>query len=107
MKPKLILIAGMLWFCIAAVGQDIPITWDESALASMQAPLRDPSRKPEHMSYATYNRIPVLVVYKTYLVYVPGWELADYMDRLSQVCGEIPAGGKTFRIDPTSKAFHS
>src|SRR5947209_9875939 len=84
-----ILVAGLFSFCAAAIGQTIPITWDEAALASMQTPLRDPSRTPKHMSSDTYNRIPLLIVYKTYPVYAPGREPAGYIERLRELEPEI------------------
>jgi hypothetical protein len=70
-------------------GQNIPTTWDEAALASMQTPLRDPTRTPKHMSSSAYNRLPVVIVYKTYPVYAPGREPAGYMDRLRKLDPEI------------------
>ena len=83
-RSMTILIAGLFVFCVTAPGQTLPVTWDETALASMQTPLRDPTRTPKHMASATYNRIPALVFYKTYPVYAPGREPAGYMDRLRQ-----------------------
>ena len=59
-RPMTILIAGLFVFCVTAPGQTLPVTWDETALASMQTPLRDPTRTPKHMASATYNRIPAL-----------------------------------------------
>ena len=55
----------------------------------MQTPLREPSRTPKHMTAGTYNRIPVLPIYKTYPVYAPGREPAGYMERLRELEPEI------------------
>lgn len=79
------LLSGLLFLWTATCpGQTIPITWDEAALASMQTPLRDPSRTPKHMSSGDYNQIRALVFYKTYPVYATGREPAGYMERLLQ-----------------------
>jgi mono/diheme cytochrome c family protein len=81
-----VLAVGIFLVCIASsLGQTIPSAWDEAALASMQTPLREPSRTPKHMTSGTYNRIPVLPIYKTYPVYAPGREPADYMERLREL----------------------
>src|SRR5260370_11543454 len=85
-----VLAAGFFSICIASSpGQTIPTAWDEAALASMQTPLRDPTRTPKHLSSGAYNRIPALTVYKTYPVYAPGREPAGYMERLRGLEPEI------------------
>ena len=73
----------------ATYGQRIPQAWDDAALASMQTPLRDPSRTPKHMASGTYNRMPVLTVYKTYPVYAAGREPAGYLERFRTLEPEI------------------
>jgi len=81
-----LLVAGLFSICVASSpGQTIPTTWDEAALASMQTPLRDPSRTPKHMPADIYNRMPVIVIYKTYPIYAPGREPAGYMEHLRQL----------------------
>src|SRR3954447_2163470 len=89
-RRRTALAAGFFWMCIASSsGQTIPTTWDEAALASMQTPLRDPARTPKHMPSGSYNRLPVLTIYKTYPVYAPGREPAGYMERLRELEPEI------------------
>lgn len=88
-RRKTTLMAGLLSICASSPGQTIPKTWDEAALASMQTPLRDPTRTPKHLSSGAYNRIPALTVYKTYPVYAPGREPAGYMERLRGLEPEI------------------
>ncbi len=84
------LASGLLFLSTATCqGQNIPTTWDEAALASMQTPLRDPSRTPKHMSASDYNRIPALVIYRTYPVYAHGREPAGYLEQLRSVEPEI------------------
>ena len=85
-----VLAAGLFSICIASSsGQTIPTAWDESALAAMQTPLRDPARTPKHMTSDAYNRLTVLTIFKTYPVYAPGREPAGYMERLRGLEPEI------------------
>src|SRR4051812_29226551 len=79
------LIGGLLLLCTPSPGQEIPVTWDEAALASMQTPLRDAARTPKHMASTTYNRVPALKFYKSYPLYGPGREPAGYLDKLRQM----------------------
>src|SRR5436190_24108694 len=83
------LVGLFLAFAASSPGQTIPITWDEAALASMQTPLRDPSRTPKHMPSEIYNRMPAIVFYKTYPIYAPGREPAGYMEQLRQLEPQI------------------
>lgn len=87
---RTVLAAGFFSIGIASSSaQTIPTAWDEAALASMQTPLRDPARTPKPMASGTYNRLPILTIYKTYPVYAPGREPAGYMERLLQAEPEI------------------
>src|SRR4029450_12315334 len=47
----------------------IPRTWDDQAIATLQAPLCDASSSPVPVSADYYYRIPVRPIYKIYPVY--------------------------------------
>ena len=61
---------------------DMPRTWDDEAIATLEVPLANPVGSPKHVSADYYYRIPVPAIYKSYPVYAPGHEPAGYMDRL-------------------------
>ena len=69
--------------------RQIPKTWDDEAIANLEIPLADPVGSPRHVSAAYYYRIPVAPIYKSYPVYVPGYEPPGYMDGLKQQEPEI------------------
>jgi Di-haem oxidoreductase, putative peroxidase len=60
----------------------IPKTWDEEALAELEAPLADPSHSPKHISADDYYRIPVRPIYKSYPKYHPDKEPPGYREWL-------------------------
>ncbi len=62
----------------------IPKTWDDSAMATLEVPLVDPSASPKHVPADYYYRIPVRPIYKQYPVYAPGREPRGYMEWLEQ-----------------------
>jgi hypothetical protein len=62
----------------------IPKTWDDAAMATLEAPLAHPIGSPKHVSADYYYRIPVRPIYKSYPVYAPGHEPPGYMDGLKQ-----------------------
>lgn len=68
---------------------EIPKTWDQQALQSMELPMPDPATSPQYISSDYYYRMPVRPVYKTYPVYFPGKEPSGYLDRLEQSEPEI------------------
>ena len=49
----------------------IPKTWDDQAMATLEVPLADASASPVPVSADYYYRIPVRPIYKTYPVYHP------------------------------------
>ncbi|HET6267668.1 MAG TPA: hypothetical protein VFG11_08125 [Acidobacteriota bacterium] len=61
---------------------EIPKTWDEEALRTMELPMTDPAASPKYISADYYYRMPVRPVYKTYPVYSPKQEPSGYLDRL-------------------------
>src|SRR5512138_2911813 len=60
----------------------IPTTWDESALASLEVPGVAPGFSPHAVSAKYYYSVPVRPVFKTYPVYAPGKEPAGYFEWL-------------------------
>ena len=67
----------------------IPTTWDEQALASLEVPLVDSSFSPKHISAGYYYGIPVRPIYKSYPIYAPDKEPAGYIDWLKQQAPEV------------------
>jgi hypothetical protein len=67
----------------------IPKTWDDEAVASMEVPLANPDRTPKHISSEYYYKMVERVFYKSYPVYAPGKEPPGYMDWLKQQEPEI------------------
>ena len=63
---------------------EIPRVWTDQAVAAFELPLAKPALSPRHISEATYYRMPVRTIYKTYPVYHPKHEPAGYMDWLKQ-----------------------
>lgn len=69
--------------------RNIPKTWDDEAIATLEIPLADPVGSPRHVSADYYYRIPVAPIYKSYPIYVPGYEPPGYVDWLKQQEPEI------------------
>jgi len=63
---------------------DIPKTWDDAAIATLEVPLAASGFAPKHVSADYYYKIPVQVMYKQYPVYAPGHEPPGYIERLKQ-----------------------
>jgi len=63
---------------------DIPKSWDDEAIATLEVPLADPVGSPKHVSADYYYRIPVRPIYKSYPIYAPGHEPPGYMDWLKR-----------------------
>lgn len=61
---------------------NIPRTWDDEAMQSLEIPLAHPEVSPEYISSDFYYRIPVRPIYRSYPVYHPSKEPAEYMERL-------------------------
>ena len=60
--------AVSLWFLFSAFAADIPRTWDNTAIESLQLPLATREFYPSHISAEEYYRIPERVIYKSYPV---------------------------------------
>jgi hypothetical protein len=63
---------------------EIPKTWDDAAMATLEVPLAYPAGSPKHVSSGYYYRIPVRPIYRQYPVYAPGREPAGYWEWLKQ-----------------------
>src|SRR5262245_780225 len=62
--------------------RELPKTWDVQAIASIEVPLANPKYSPTHISADYYYAIPARRVYKSYPVYAPGKEPANYLEWL-------------------------
>lgn len=63
---------------------EIPRTWDDQAMATLEVPLANPVGSPKHVPAEYYYRIPVRPIYKSYPVYAPGHEPPGYLDWLKR-----------------------
>jgi hypothetical protein len=63
---------------------EIPRTWDDQAMATLEVPLANPIGSPKHVAAEYYYRIPVRPIYRSYPVYTPGQEPPGYIDWLKQ-----------------------
>ncbi len=61
---------------------EIPKTWDDELVASLELPLVDPEASPRQVTSEYYYQIPVMPIYKSYPMYLPGGEPEGYLDRL-------------------------
>ncbi len=64
--------------------RQIPKTWDDQAMATLEVPLANPIGSPKHVSSDYYYKIPVRPIFKSYPIYAPGHEPPGYMDWLNQ-----------------------
>ena len=76
-------VAGSQW------SPEIPRTWDDEAVLSLEIPLASPAASPKHISSDYYYRMPVRPIYKSYPVYRPDKEPARYLDSLKKQEPEI------------------
>jgi hypothetical protein len=67
----------------------IPKTWDDQAMATLEVPLADAAASPVPVSADYYYRIPVRPIYKAYPVYHPSKEPSGYFERLKMLEPEI------------------
>lgn len=74
----------------AAVFQpDIPRTWKQSDVISLELPLANPAYSPVHVPEEQYYQIPERAIYKSYPVYRPDREPAGYREWLARQEPEI------------------
>ena len=62
-----------------AGAEDIPRTWDDAAMGSLEIPMASPAGSPRAVSAEYYYKIPVRIIYEQYPVYAPGREPAGYI----------------------------
>jgi hypothetical protein len=63
---------------------EIPRTWDDAAISTVEVPLAQPKYSAVHVSSDYYYRIPERPIYKSYPVYHPSRQPAGYMESLLQ-----------------------
>ncbi len=63
---------------------DIPKTWDEEKLATLELPIADSTVKVKHFPADQYYKLPEMSIYKTYPVYIAGKEPPGYYDWLKK-----------------------
>jgi hypothetical protein len=76
----------------------IPRTWDDAELATLEVPLAHAAASPKHVTSEYYYKIPVRPVYRSYPVYHPDREPPGYLEGLKSREPEIafdPAKLKT------------
>jgi len=61
---------------------DIPRTWDEKAIGSLEVPLADSSYSPKHILARDYYSIPVRPIFTSYPKYHPDKEPRAYREKL-------------------------
>lgn len=77
------------FLAISAFAADIPRTWEQSAVDSLELPLAIREFSPVHIDEAAYYRIPERVIYKSYPVYAAGREPEGYAEWLRTVEPEV------------------
>lgn len=70
-------------------GPEIPRTWDEQRLATLELPNAATGKPARHVDAAFYYSVPPAVIYRTYPVYHPDHEPAGYLEDLLQREPEI------------------
>jgi hypothetical protein len=71
---------------LAAVGSDgeVPRTWTNASVTTMEVPLANPKYSPIHISEKTYYELPTRTIYQSYPVYHPSREPAGFMQWLER-----------------------
>jgi hypothetical protein len=77
------------FLAFSAIAADIPRTWEQSAVDTLELPLAVREFSPAHIDEAGYYRIPERVIYKSYPVYAPGREPQGYAAWLTTVEPEV------------------
>jgi hypothetical protein len=68
---------------------EIPKTWVDAEIATLEIPLAHAASSPKHISAEYYYRIPVRPIYKSYPIYAPGREPPGYLERLRKMEPQI------------------
>ena len=67
-----------------ATPNEVPVTWEDAALRSLEVPLADHKASPQFAPASYYYSIPVRTIYKSYPVYRPDKEPPGYLETLKQ-----------------------
>lgn len=81
--------AAELFASDATFRPDIPKTWDDERVGSLEVPLATVSASPQPVTADYYYRIPVMPIYKSYPVYLPGKEPDGYWSELRSLEPEL------------------
>ncbi|HEX4953890.1 MAG TPA: hypothetical protein VF017_10915 [Thermoanaerobaculia bacterium] len=73
----------------AAAAVEIPRTWDDEQIASLEVPLAQGEHSPHREGSDYYYRIPVRQIFKSYPVYHPDHEPPGYIEHLQSLEPEI------------------
>lgn len=68
---------------------EVPRTWDEQALATLELPNAVTGVPAQHVSAEFYYRIPSVTLYRTYPAYDPAHEPTGYLDGLAKAAPEV------------------
>ncbi len=76
----------LLAVLLAAVGSggEVPRTWTDASVKTMEVPLANPKYSPIHISEKTYYELPTRTIYQSYPVYHPSREPAGFMQWLER-----------------------
>ena len=66
---------------LTAFSPNVPRTWKQSDVTTLEVPLANPKYSPTHISEG-YYQIPIRIIYKSYPVFSPDREPAGYMNWL-------------------------
>jgi hypothetical protein len=77
-----VLAAVCMIVTILPVSAQIPETWDEAKLKTLQVPLAQPAFSAQHIPKDYYLSLPVRPIYKSYDVYRPDREPKGYLEWL-------------------------
>jgi hypothetical protein len=106
-----LLVAAAAFAALASIGRgaaqgsgsqlarEIPRTWDDDAIRSLEVPLAEPSASPRHVGSDYYYRMPVRPIYKSYPIYAPGREPRGYLASLAKREPEIIFDASTLKTD--------
>ena len=74
--------ALLLLLAVSAFSAEIPRTWVDAKVATLEVPLANAEASSHHISEADYYKIPERTLYKTYPVYHPDREPEGYQEWL-------------------------
>jgi len=82
-----------------AVQQEIPRTWSQSEVDTLELPAPNPAYSAIHLDQGAYYRIPERVIYRNYPIYAPGREPAGYQEWLKSREPEIAFDASRLNTD--------